>query len=62
MVNTHSTTAYPATNNSYPSNRQQPPQQQTTAAPSPYSIPTGRGVISEVTPARLLARLVLAFY
>jgi len=23
MVNTHSTTAYPATNNSYPSNKQQ---------------------------------------
>ena len=62
MVNTHSTTADPATNNSYPSNRQQPSQQQTTAAPSPYSIPTGRDVISEVPPTRQLTRLVLAFY
>ena len=42
--------------------KQQLAQHQTTATPSPYSIPTGRGVISEVTPARLLARLVLAFY
>jgi len=35
---------------------------QTTAAPSLYSIPTGRGVISEVTPTRQLTRLVLTFY
>ena len=55
MVNTHSPTASSPSNNSWPSTKQRLP-------PPPTPSPQGGGVISEVTPARLLARLVLAFY